>query len=462
MKRVILVVIAAVIIIGLVLGGFSLLGAVYADTNGVGIQWRDIRGGSNVNGGGDLLDTTTYVTGWTGTSTSEKIVIQGHFRGTGTFEPAFERYWYEVELVSDNPTIQINGATGTTWKSPTFTVPDFRNGQWYPMQIAVLILTNPCQGKIHIELWGHINDLNPWSSDDGLLASDEAYLKSGIGRMFLAASSYEEGMTATINVETGYAHSVVPGTSPSDQGWFVNIYDPSGAQTWQTTVSDNFNGQVKWPIPTGSWKSDWNNRFLVVLRNELIDQDQRAIVVIEAGATLKQPNQPTATLVKGEEPFTKGEIITVRLSAEQNPIGYPIAGFTVSVVTTSSAGAVTDYIMKDVWYAAVRGEGSIYYTDVTFAFPEAGFAELWGSTVDTHNYASGDAMLKFTIAGMGNDQDQPKEFNILLVVAIVAIAAALIVAVVLIKRLFPWGLVIGIILLGGAAIGIWYVVTVML
>lgn len=470
MKKTITAVIAVVILVGLVLVGFRFMGAVYANTTGISLATHGIRGNaaSTTCPLGDLLDTDTYITGWTGNADSEKIVAEGGFQLYADVPRSVEvkRAWYVVTLEGNGAGVKINGVAGTTFTTAKITAPaqDVMPDRWYFMPAFTFKLTNPFVGKIHVDFWVDRQWNFGFSGGAAILASDEAYLKSGVGRIYLSTDVFEEGTDATFNVETGYAHSTIAGQSVTDQGWFLNIYNPSGEMVWQKTVTDNFAGQVKWPIPVGSYKTEWSNRFAVILRNELIDQDQRVVYTVGPGMLLKKPNQPTATLMAGEEPFTKGEIITVRLSASQNPIGYPIAGFTVSVVSTSATGAVTDYVIKDAYYASQKGEGTTYFADVTFAFPEAGYAELWGNTVDTKNLNSGNTMLKFTVAGMGPPDDggaQPLDVMVIVAIALI-ILAVLASMIMLIFRPLPFALWIGVGLLVSAVAGVWYVWAVML
>lgn len=470
MKRVIPVVIAVVIIVGLILAGFRFMGTVYAETKGVAYSTHGVKGNSAANGCpiGDVLDTDTYITGWTGTADSEKIVVAGAFSLTADLwrEVEVKRTWYQITLEGSGPDVKINGVPGMSYISEKSTAPsqDVGPDRFYFMPSFTFKLTNPFVGKIHAEFWADRQWNFGMSGGAAKLSEDEAYLKSGIGRIYLTAPAVEEGTDCVFNVETGYAHSSLPHIMGSaDEGWFLNIYDPSGTMIWQKIVSDNFYGQVTWPVPLGSWKSEWNNRFTAVLRNELIDQDQRVTTIIEVGGMLKKPNFPVVTVLKGSEPFEKGESITLRLSAEQNPLGYPVAGFIVSIVATSATGAVTDFIIKDAYYPSLKGTGSTYFADVSFSFPEAGYAELWGSTVDTHNLASGDVTLKFSVTGMGPPPpDEPPGFNLWIIAAVGAILFSIVVGVLLIRKFFPWGMVVGAIFLGGAAVGLWYLWTVML
>jgi hypothetical protein len=470
MKRYLTAVIAALIIIGLVVAGFQILGEVFANTTGVSYSTHGIRGNSGATSCslGDLLDTDTYITGWNGVADSEKVVVQGAFQLYSDVPGSVEvkRTWYKVTLDGRGDNVKINGQEGITYTTNKTAAPaqDVYPDKWYFMPSFTFKITNPFVGKVTVQFWADRQWNFGLNGGAAMLASDEAYLKSGIGRIHLTTDVFEEGTNAVFNVETGYASSSkdVPATA---EGWMFSIYNPEGTEVFAKPISDNFNGQVKWLIPTGSYKAEWSNRFLSVLRNVLIDQDQRPTFVVGPGMLLKKPNLPTATLIRGEEPFQKGELVTIRLSAEQNPIGYPIAGFTVSIVATSAAGAVTDYVMKDQFITSQRGNGTTYFCDVTFAFPESGYAELWGNTVDTKNLNSGNTVLKFTITGMGpppggDDNDEiPMGAVLAIILAVMALIAAM---VLLIFRPLPFALWIGLALIVAAVIGIWYAATVML
>ena len=70
-----LILLAVVVVGALVASGALPLLQVSVSTDGVGYYHKGIEGNSNKNGGGDLLDSTAYVTSWTGGGNSEKIVI---------------------------------------------------------------------------------------------------------------------------------------------------------------------------------------------------------------------------------------------------------------------------------------------------------------------------------------------------------------------------------------------------
>ncbi len=402
------VLILALIVVGALVfsGGFSLLSiGNEIGTSGVGYYARGVRGGSNANGGGDLLDSTAYVTSWTGGGNSEKIVIQGHFYASGAFDPEMPRYWYKVTLTVDNSAVKINGQTGTVWTSTVFSTQDFSTGSWYPMQVATLTLTNPASGSLHVELYGHINYYTPLpKGDDFLLAEDWGNLRSGVGSVKVQNDVVEEGTNANFYVETAFSHSQLPGANPSDAGWFLQVFSPTGTKVFEKTVADEFSGTISWLVPSGSYSASSTNIYKVVLRNELINQDDDWLFTVGPGMLTQIPNKPTFKITAGEEPFTKGESITVRISATKTT--NPIMGFWVWVSYETSVATTTDYIYEKAWYPATTSSSGSY-ADVTFTWPDAGNARLEASTSDSLNLNSGMSEMKFTIHGGEDTNVEP-------------------------------------------------------
>lgn len=408
-KKWILIGVAIVAVAILLTGGLPLL-SITANTSGVGYYFRGVRGGSNENGGGDLLDVNAYVTSWTGGGQSEKIMVQGHYYCSGGFDPMFERYWYKATFSVDNQKILVNGVKTTTYTTQKWGNPPTTTGQWLPMEAITLTVTEPCSGTVNVELYGHIHYMDPLPKEkDALLAVDEAYLKSGVGRVQVTDDVVEEGTDASFYVETGYSHSERPEVGPSDEGWFLNIYNPTGTSVWQKTVADNFAGTVKWPVPDGAYSPTSTNVYRIILRNVLLDQDDDWFFTVGQGMKNQTPEKPEFQLIDGEAPFVKGESITIRMTADQtvNPIG----GWWVWVSYETSAGATTEYLINEKWYAALKDSSGSFFADVTFTFPDAGNARLEASTVDSLNLNSGIAECTFDVQGFDGGGGPPPVSN---------------------------------------------------
>jgi hypothetical protein len=420
------VLIIALLVVGVLVasGALPLLGILNElPTNGIGYYARGVRGGSIENGGGDLLDSTAYVTSWTGGGNSEKIVIQGHFYASGAFDPEFPRYWYKVTLTVDNSEVKINSVKTTVWTSTSFDTQDFTTGQWYPMEAVPLTLTNPASGSIHVELYGHINYYTPLpKGQDFLFAEDWGNLRSGIGSVKVQNDQVEEGTDASFYVETGFSHSQIPGANPSDAGWFLIIFNPIGTVVKKISVQDEFSGTIKWTVPIGSYSPSSSNVYVVKLRNELINQDDDWFFTIGQGMLPQVPNKPTFKILEGKTPYTVGESITVRISAEKT--NNTIMGFWVWVSYETSAGTTTDYIYEKAWFPATPVSGGAY-ADVTFTWPDTGHARLEASTADSLNLNSGISEMKFTVYGAdgGDDNKPPTDYTMLIMGAFIILIA---------------------------------------
>jgi len=435
MKKRNLIILALIIVGVLVASGLLPILEIAVNTNGVAYYNKGIEGNSNANGGGDLLDSTSYVTSWTGGGASEKIVITGKVRFPdkgfwgSPLSSSFVRYWYVVKIDGNNPNVKINGVTGTTWTSAKMDPGSaFVTGSsWFAMNTAILTLTNPCSGKVSVEFWGHhhwLNILLP-AEDDNIFATDQAYLRSGVGSVKVQNDVVEEGTDASFYVETGYAHSNKAGVPSNDQGWILNIYNPIGESVFQKTIGDNFAGTIKWAVPQGSYSNQSTNIFRVVLRNELINQDDDWFFTVGPGMLTQIPNKPSFELVKGDEPFQVGEQVTIRLSAAKTY--NDITGFWVWVSYETSAGTTTQYVYKQAWFPATKLASNTWVADVSFTFPDSGYARLEASTVDSRSLNSGMSEIKFTVHGLepGGTVSTPTDYTMLVVGVFIVLLAAI-------------------------------------
>jgi len=427
MKRQTKLIVLALIVVGaLVLTGAIPLLELTSNTEGKAYYHNGWEGNSQANGGGDLLDTNAYVTSWTGGGTSEKIVIVGKIRSAGGFGiksgADFERYYYKVKLDVDSSSVLINGASGTTWQSEWFSAGNaIVASGWTNMNTVILSLTNPCSGKISVEFWGHHHWDFGINGGTDMFASDEANLRSGVGSVKVQNDQVEEGQSAHFYVETSYAHSTKSDVPESDEGWFLNVYSPTGTKVFSKTIADDFSGTVDWLVPMGSYSATSSNVYKVVLRNELINQDDDWFFTLYPGGIKDAPELPTFELTKGETPFHPGDQITVKISATKKV--NPIAGFWVWVSYETSAGTTTEYIYEKAWFpATATATGGT--ASVTFTWPDAGHARLEASAADSMNLNSGNAEMKFTIyGGGGGGASIPFDWTqLIIVIAVLAFA----------------------------------------
>jgi len=458
--------VGALVIVGiLVMSGAIPLLEITATTNGVAYYHKGIEGNSEANGGGDLLDSTAYVTSWTGGGASEKIVIQGAVRFPdkgfwgSPLSSSFVRFWYVVKIDGNNPDVKIQGVTGTTWTSAKMDPGSalVTGTSWFAMTKAVLTLTNPCSGKVTVEFWGHHHWLNiviP-AEDDNIFAKDEAYLRSGVGSVKVQNYVVEEGTEAAFFVETAYAHSTRSDIPATDQGWILTVYKTDafdkavGNAVFTKILPDNYAGTVKWLVPSGSYSSSpgASNTYIVILRNELIDQADDWLFVVGPGMANQIPGLPKYEIVSGEPPYHPGDQITVRISAEKNPIGYDIKGFWVWVSYETSAGTTTQYVYEKKWYPATITATGTGTADVTWTFPDSGYARLEASTMDSMNLNSGIASMKYTVYGAEGRTQIPFDWWQLAYVIVILIAAIIVYSKAPIPQPFKMIVLLGLIAL---------------
>ena len=142
--------------------------------------------------------------------------------------------------------------------------------------------------------------------------------------------------------------------------------------------------------------------------------------------------------------FLKGESITVRISADKTT--NPIMGFWVWVSYETSVGTTTDYIYEKSWFPA-KSTTTGGYADVTFTFPDSGFARLEASTADSLNLNSGMSEMKFTVQGATGDGGDggggpPTDYTMLFLGAVLILIAIVLYWKAPIPK--PWNIVIAI------------------
>jgi hypothetical protein len=418
---------------------------------------------------GDLLDATSYITAWYSDRDSEKIVLQGSVSLSGSWfgSPLWfglSSIWYKVTIRSngDYPNVKINGVAGTSWESNHTSPGDawVSGGSWIALPAWIVYVNGPYSGAVHVELWGHIQwvTIPPLrKSADFMLASDEAYLKSGIGHITVPPGVVEEGNDAVFHVTTGYSHSAISLSSPS--GWSVLINDPSGSLVKTISVEDNFNGNIAWNVPIGSYRLTWSNQFWVTLRNDFLNQDEKSMWVVGVGMTKQIPPMPTIDMISGKAPFHPGDVVTLRLSATPNPIGYPITGFYVSLAA-SQGDIVSYYIFQSKFYDAIQGAKNVSYADVTFNIPDTGDFRMEAATFDTQHLSSGNGIYYLHVYEAGKEPTTNYNWVWIILAAVLAcLAVGIGIWIMFYAPLpYPYGWIIAFVIMGVAiALAVWYI-----
>jgi hypothetical protein len=453
--------IIAVGVFALLVGaGYAYLATISANTTGIAYKSHGAEGNCNANGGGDLLDTTAYVTSWTGGGISEKVIVQGKFRlywdVPGSTEVKRVQYRITIDGIGDG--VKINGVATKYWESTWYQCPaqDVFPDKWYPSDVCIVSLTNPFSGKIHAEYWADQQWDFGLNSGINKLSEDEAWLKSGIGLVKVIDDVVEEGQTATFHVETGYASSTKIDVPSVLEGWFLDIYNPAGTSVRTWKIPDNFNGEYYWLVPTGSYKPTWDNTYRIVLRNELLMQDDDWFFTVGPGMLDQIPAKPTFKILEGTEPFDKGEKITVRLSCVKTYNN--VKGFNVWVSYETTAGGTTEYLIYKQFFSATLAADGTYWADVSWSWPEAGNAKLEASTLDVLNLNSGITEMAWEINYSPPDEPGDYDWFGIIMGIIIAIVAVVIGIVLILKAPMPYGAILGVIVIAvGVLVGIWMI-----
>lgn len=458
---VIVVAVVAAMYLGIIPKSLT-IGGTDVTTAGVGYKSHSLEGNSFALGARELLDSEAYVTSWNG-GNSEKLSLQGQVRFYsdssvyGSLGHGLVQYWYQVAVSGANERVKINGQDTANWQSVKKPAPSAINtgSSWFSMESVVVQITGTVEGKVSAIFWGTHYwyeagfggiPIKKWA--DTPFATDEAYLRSGIGSVKCQEDVVEEGQTAHFYVETNYAHSANPIVPSTDQGWVLTVYSPSGANVFSKSLTDGMKGTVGWLVPSGSYSSTGTNQYRVVLHNELVNQDDDWFFTVGPGQSTQVPGLPSFEMTIGTPPFKPGDQITVKISAIQT--NNPIKGFWVWVSYETSAGTTTEYLIKDKWYSA-SVSGTTATATVSWTFPDAGNCRLEASAADSLNLNSGISEMKWTVQGTTGPDNTftptfdwaqlvyvlaalvgavliwfkapiPREFKLILVVALIAVA----------------------------------------
>lgn len=432
MKPVVLM--ALLVLAVLMIGGFSTLSVDNANTTTIGTLDHGAEGASpaaSTNGGsnalpyngGELLDSTAYVSSWDTGGLSEKIVATGHLRRDLNWhsiaDVGYDAFYYHVTfpapvLVSTSGS-KVTGTPASTWDSPKIPRTGtnlINNNQWDALDNIVFYVQGPISGKMTVDLM--VDHYVSWPDNYyphtyQILQHDEANLISGVGTVTVPKDVAEEGTAAVFHVHTGASHGA-SATTTNTGGWMIKIFEPASdpnstnAVTTQN-VADWFDGDIRWNIPVGSYKdpsnastpAGWDNKYVIVLYNQLFSQSHAWLFTVGKGMLTQIPNKPTFKVLEGSADaggqFKQGESVTIQVSAGKTY--YAIKDFIVSVEYIKAGGGDSTSIIDDTHYKASTTDNKTYTAKVTFTMPEAGTISVWADSFDIKGLNSGVA--KFNI-----------------------------------------------------------------
>ena len=227
-------------------GGFIPIGALIED--GLDTISAD-QGGAFGNKDRELLDSKAYILSYKDDGFSEKIVVSGTIYRTSWSFADIHLYRYMVKLKknawSNYEYVSVPGQTSMYLNNPNPGSISCRgefagegSGETFTCVPYVfnLVGNDYADGSIKVELWGYMkhNQLNPLEEMNWkYLASDEAYLYSGYGGLYLPRGieddvdrpydTFEVGQEVDIRVETAKG-----GYDSESKPWRVTLNEPYG------------------------------------------------------------------------------------------------------------------------------------------------------------------------------------------------------------------------------------------
>lgn len=269
------------------------------------------------NPGGEFLDASQYVSSWSPSLDSEKIVIKANVRTTGFTLACVTEYRYKVHTTSN----------GVSWNELSTSPYTFKTGAALtggPIALqtpSVFALRGLYEGGIRVILEFHIKD--GCLIDKGFLfvGEDQAYLRSGVGSVRAPAGA-TVGDQVSVCVDVPYVNS----EKEPGKGWLLYGFssaqnreilrvDPiatSGTTCYAYTVSSvDF---VQSPSCTTENRLEWH------LFNELWAKDFAFTTTVDA--TRFRPSI-RITSISGDREV--GKPVTIAWNATPNPsTRYPI------------------------------------------------------------------------------------------------------------------------------------------
>ncbi len=485
MKKYIVAAIAIAIVVLMVATGFkplSVLGST-ADPVGKSFKVHGAMGGAVSVGApaGDLFDSVDYVTSFTGGEESEKIVISpsvlnyGFPYGDGPVASRIYNCWI-VLTFSKSVSVDYYGeiATGvTSFKTNPIDVPDvliIGGKVWFTIPSIIIKLVGPVTAVMHADMYVH----QSWKGGiggiqklyaDSIVASDEATLKSGLGTV--SVPSYTEtGKDMILKVTAEYSHSDTGG-GEGPGGWTLQLFDTSGKQVKSWDIPDHVSGYtVTYRVPDDAFSTvvGSTNNWLVELWNNLFRTHAEYTVVIKAGTALLMPPPPKieASAELGKPPYPAGTPLSWVITGAANKIGYPLAGFRISVQYSNVNNQLGSFVLQDQWFEAQpNADNKSWSCYVDWTALQLGYYVISAQSVDNQNNPSVFGKLRIETGPANindNDDDDGGGADMTLVIGIALAIVLLLVGIVCLwYRPFPYALWIGVGFLGAAVAVIIYV-----
>lgn len=326
---VVLVVVIALLalIVGIFIGGP--LAAISLDTETKTWNWYAFQG-YGLNPNGQLLDASQYVTSWSTSYDSEKIVVRaGVTRAFGALS-CMDGVRYQIWVTS-------NGLTWTeTSDSPldfSSQLPNVNQGGGQPIALPGPTYTfkGPFTGGIKVDMQGHIKDVAAGcfgGLDKGwlTLAEDQAYLVPGVGKIN-APQQAQVGDTITVSTVVGYVTSELD----TSKGWQFWGYSYGQAKivlgpVILSSLQQTFTYTLKAADFSVSAGCTTPNRIEWHLLNELYEKDFAFTTTIDVSKLA-----PSMSITGYDGDPVNGGNVTLHFTSAPNPVAlFPIQKIVVA------------------------------------------------------------------------------------------------------------------------------------
>jgi len=284
-----------------------------------------------------------FICSYIAAQNSEDIVCQGKAQIDFGSLGSVDKYAYKVYLKKNAySSYELVSAPGIPTSSfisnanpgeiPSSTCISYQNVEYLPTYSFNVIGSSYSNGAVKIEIWGHVAGFPYISWTWAKITSDEAYLFSGWGGLYLPKdangtyqSTFEIGEHVKINVQTSY------GAYIGDNTWRVTLQTPSsaGGTVYKTQdYGNNVNTYFEFDV-TQAMYAIGDNDWTLQIYNTLVPKGTLHIDTIDFRA--KAPSDVSFSQLNTQ--YKVGNSISCTLSATVNSgTQLPISKFKVAII----------------------------------------------------------------------------------------------------------------------------------
>jgi len=297
-------------------------------------QSREV-GGISGNPTTELIPRKGFICSYISTEFSERITAEGEIAidtwATGALDGARYIVYLKKDVFSPWEIVSDSGVKEYTYRNDLISASNPGDVSGSGLHIGGTLFCSPydfeirgndyANGAVKVELMGHINEnlLEVWKGAEWrMIASDEAYLYSGWGGLYLPTdedgrprSTFEIGEHVKIRVKTAYGAMV---TSDEGKTWRIVLRDPNGNVYQQEDYGDNADTYFEFDVTKNMWVLGGDNEWQLEIFNTLVPKGTLSIDTIDFLA-----NAPSDITFSASDQVKVGDPINIELTATINP-----------------------------------------------------------------------------------------------------------------------------------------------